>query len=98
MQILQGLLEEEHLRQTDKTLLELDSINVQDSLSTAGSIREAEERSLLEVASQIARHKVVAKRPVDGPKLGGILHSVSPTYEIAGSVNRWDVYVLDTKT
>jgi len=78
MQILQGLLESQQVTGGGDDVL----------------AREAEERSLLETAYQIAQHKIVVKRPIGAPILGGSDHSVRPSHEIKGSVNRWDVYTL----
>ena len=54
-------------------------------------IKEAE---LLNAALCAARTKVVVKRPIQAPPLGGDLVERKPSNVIKGSVNRWDVYVL----
>jgi len=56
-----------------------------------------EEANLLEVACRMARGRVVVKRPLKSPPLGGSGYGVrSPSYSQKGSTNRWDVYVLDS--
>ena len=66
--------------------------------------RLEEEQSLLNAAIQIARSKVVVKRPLHAPPLGeeaetdgqpsSSLSLMKPSYAVKGSTNRWDVYVL----
>ena len=53
--------------------------------------KEKEEQDLLASAIDAARLRVVVKRPIKAPQLGD--GSAKPSYAIAGSVNRWDVYV-----
>ena len=52
---------------------------------------EQEEQDLLDAALSLARERVVVKRPIHADYLG--LTSIKPSYEIKGSINRWDVYV-----
>ena len=52
------------------------------------------EAELLNAALGAARTKVVVKRPIQAPPLGGDLVERKPSNVIKGSVNRWDVYVL----
>lgn len=48
-----------------------------------------QETDLLEAALSIAQRRVVVKRPVNAPTLG----DRKPSYDLRGSVNRWDVYI-----
>jgi 16S rRNA (guanine1516-N2)-methyltransferase len=48
-----------------------------------------QETELLEAALAIAQTRVVVKRPVNAPTLG----DRNPSYDLRGSVNRWDVYI-----
>jgi 16S rRNA (guanine1516-N2)-methyltransferase len=58
-----------------------------------------EERDLLDAALSLARKRVVVKRPINASHLGGISQNgVKPSYEIKGSINRWDVYVKQQET
>lgn len=53
-----------------------------------------EEQDLLDVALSLARERVVVKRPIGADRLGASSNQgIKPSYEIKGSVNRWDVYV-----
>lgn len=61
-----------------------------DSQEIDAATRQHEEAVLLEAALAVAQARVVVKRPVNAPVLDGIR---KPSYEIRGSVNRWDVYV-----
>lgn len=54
--------------------------------------READEQLLLKTALQYARHRVVVKRPVSAPFLGG---SSTPSHDIRGTTSRWDVYATN---
>eukprot|EP00551_Chaetoceros_affinis_P007702 CAMPEP_0203667820 /NCGR_PEP_ID=MMETSP0090-20130426/4573_1 /ASSEMBLY_ACC=CAM_ASM_001088 /TAXON_ID=426623 /ORGANISM="Chaetoceros affinis, Strain CCMP159" /LENGTH=452 /DNA_ID=CAMNT_0050532089 /DNA_START=80 /DNA_END=1438 /DNA_ORIENTATION=+ len=61
--------------------------------------RIEEEQALLEEALMLAKKRVVVKRPVTAPPLGTqkgaqIIGVKMPSYELKGSVNRFDVYVL----
>jgi len=51
-----------------------------------------EEQDLLEAALNLARERVVVKRPINADRLG-TGKEIKPSYEVKGSVNRWDVYV-----
>jgi len=53
-----------------------------------------QEAELLKAALAAARQKVVVKRPVQAPPLGGKLVEKKPSNVIKGSVNRWDIYVV----
>jgi 16S rRNA (guanine1516-N2)-methyltransferase len=56
--------------------------------------RILEEKQLLEAALQIARVRVVVKRPVRALPLGGEGSMAPwPSYAVQGSTNRWDVYI-----
>ena len=57
-------------------------------------VREREEADLLLAALAAARQKVVVKRPMQAPPLGGDLVRKKPSSMIKGSVNRWDVYAI----
>ena len=64
--------------------------------------RIEEERYLLNEALMVARKRVVVKRPVTALPLGmndekgnGIKGITKPSYELKGSINRFDVYVVD---
>jgi 16S rRNA (guanine1516-N2)-methyltransferase len=48
-----------------------------------------QETELLEAALLIAKTRVVVKRPINAPTLG----DRKPSYDLRGSVNRWDVYI-----
>ena len=54
--------------------------------------REIEEHDLLLTALKAVKLRVVVKRPIKSPILGGT-EIIKPSYSINGSVNRWDVYV-----
>ena len=56
-------------------------------------VRRQEERVLLQLSCEIAGRKVVVKRPIHAPPLGQGDGIVLPSYDIRGSINRWDVYV-----
>jgi len=63
------------------------------------AIRNEEERALLEQALKLAKKRVVVKRPVNAAALGvgrnkNIAELRLPSYELKGSVNRFDIYVL----
>lgn len=52
------------------------------------------EDDLLQAAWNLARERVIVKRPINADNLGGNFEQeIKPSYEIKGSVNRWDVYV-----
>lgn len=52
------------------------------------------EKNLLEAALSLAKERVVVKRPINANCLSGSTEQeIKPSYEIKGSVNRWDVYV-----
>lgn len=54
-----------------------------------------EEEDLLEAALSLARERVVVKRPINSNRLGATFgeQGIKLSYEINGSVNRWDIYV-----
>ena len=53
-----------------------------------------QELNLLEAAWNLATRRVVVKRPVNADCVGGTLQNrLKPSYEIKGSINRWDIYV-----
>ena len=56
--------------------------------------RRRQEAELLKAALGAARQKVVVKRPVQAPPLGGDFVDKKPSNVINGSVNRWDIYVV----
>uniref|UniRef100_A0A7S4EPW4 SAM-dependent MTase RsmB/NOP-type domain-containing protein n=1 Tax=Pseudo-nitzschia australis TaxID=44445 RepID=A0A7S4EPW4_9STRA len=80
MSILHGLLET-HIQSTDV-------IDEEE--------KQQEEQELLSSAIDVARLRVVVKRPIKAPPLGD--GSKKPSYAITGSTNRWDVYVSPMKT
>ena len=58
-----------------------------------------EEQDLLEAAMSLALKRVVVKRPINANYLGGTTQNgIKPSYEIKGSINRWDVYVKRQET
>lgn len=58
--------------------------------------RLVEEQELLKAALEAANARVVIKRPLRAPQLGGEDASTQrPSYAVEGSVNRWDVYVAN---
>jgi 16S rRNA (guanine1516-N2)-methyltransferase len=78
MQILHGLLQSNH--------------NEDDSF------RLSEEVDLLDKALTLAKSRVVVKRPIHSPPLGIHARVKSdvrlPTYDLKGTINRFDVYIL----
>ncbi len=54
-------------------------------------VRRAEEQELLDASLDVAKLRVVVKRPAKAPLLGD--GSTKPSHALTGSVNRWDVYV-----
>ena len=78
MQILHGLLQ---------------SNNVEDD-----NFRLAEEVDLLDTALALTKSRVVVKRPINAPPLGtlaGVKSDVRlPSYDLKGTINRFDVYIL----
>jgi 16S rRNA (guanine1516-N2)-methyltransferase len=78
MQILHGLLQ---------------SNNVEDD-----SFRLKEEVDLLDTALALTKSRVVVKRPINAPPLGilaGVKSDVRlPSYDLKGTINRFDVYIL----
>jgi 16S rRNA (guanine1516-N2)-methyltransferase len=80
MTILHGLLENQYK-----------SIAI-DNHQSLQEEKEQEEQDLLLSALDAARLRVVVKRPIKAPLLGGG-EIAKPSYAITGSVNRWDVYV-----
>ena len=53
------------------------------------------EEELLKAAWSLARERVVVKRPINADCLSSTLEQqdIKPSYQIKGTVNRWDVYV-----
>ena len=76
------------------------------SAALTSSSRMEEERALLLAACNAATRRVVVKRPIGAEPLGLSSGSVShddarndmdtpkPSYDIRGSVNRFDVYII----
>ncbi len=79
MQILHGLFQTNEKSDSDKE-------------------RKQEERNLLNEALSLATSRVVVKRPINAPPLGcpdGANGDVrTPSFELKGSMNRFDVYML----
>eukprot|EP01082_Thalassiosira_pseudonana_P002931 g2459.t1 g2459 contig12:171376-172611(+) len=77
-----------------------DSTNL---VSTTEDVRIQEERTLLAKACDAALKRVVVKRPASSPPLGFLDNAGvgkdgnevvrKPSYDVRGSVNRWDVYI-----
>jgi 16S rRNA (guanine1516-N2)-methyltransferase len=92
MQILHGLFVEVHDNDYDnQTTL----VGVTD-LAELVIRQQAEEAELLLLAYEKARHKVVVKRPIHAPTLGGGGNNntnLQPTHSVYGSINRWDIYL-----
>jgi hypothetical protein len=68
---------------------------------SAEGCRIQQEQELIKVAYSCATRRVVVKRPIGAPPLGYLdiddnadNNIISPSYDIRGSVNRWDVYVI----
>lgn len=80
MSILHGILE-----------THIQSVDMMDEQT-----KQEEEQQLLLSAIDVARLRVVVKRPIKASPLGD--GSKKPSYEITGSTNRWDVYVSPPKT
>jgi 16S rRNA (guanine1516-N2)-methyltransferase len=66
-----------------------------DSQDVDKVIMNEQEIELLEAALEAATSRVVVKRPIQAPPLGGLAYvsSRKASTEIKGSVNRWDIYV-----
>lgn len=70
------------------------------------SMRLGREQSLIQAALVVAEGKVIIKRPIHAPPLGcsadesrndndrASTYLCKPSYEIRGSINRWDIYVV----
>lgn len=60
--------------------------------------RQQEERDLLNEALSLAKSRVVVKRPINAPPLGSPDDTKEdvciPSFELKGSMNRFDVYIL----
>ncbi|KAL7504343.1 hypothetical protein ACHAXN_002010 [Cyclotella atomus] len=86
----------------DMTMLHslLGTADIQDDNSQSERCRIEQEQRLLEMACKCSIRRVVVKRPIAAPPLGcsssnNVEDAIrSPSYDIRGSVNRWDVYVL----
>ena len=88
MSILHSLL-----RTADKT-----DDNIQSEKS-----RIEQERNLLRVAYKSATKRVVVKRPIGAPPLGCLDTSgdnsiASPSFDIRGKLNRWDIYLISQRS
>lgn len=68
--------------------------------------RIQDERVLLDAACKASAKRVVVKRPINAPPLGfldddmvssgkNVADIQKPSYDVRGSVNRWDVYVIN---
>lgn len=82
-----------------KSALVKKNMNILHGLLETQSEEDADERrrqeaELLKAALGAARQKVVVKRPVQAPPLGGDFVDKKPSNVINGSVNRWDIYVV----
>jgi 16S rRNA (guanine1516-N2)-methyltransferase len=55
-------------------------------------LKDEEESILLGRAYQLARNRIVVKRPLHAPPLVGA-PELKPTFQILGSISRWDVYL-----
>jgi 16S rRNA (guanine1516-N2)-methyltransferase len=49
--------------------------------------------NLFDVSYQAAKHRLVVKRPIHADFLGGVDTRIKPSYQVKGSINRWDIYV-----
>lgn len=73
-------------------------LSTQEEAIEAADERIEEERRILECALAVARCRVVVKRPARAPLLGGESAGIrKPSYAVEGSVNRWDVYILNNE-
>jgi len=84
MQVLHSLLQTKH--------------NQRDTTEKDKEILLSSEQSLLQSALEIAKLRVVVKRPIHAPTLGTTEDMPSsflrePSFNIRGSINRWDVYM-----
>ena len=82
-----------------KSALVKKNMNILHGLLETQSEEDADQRlrqeaELLKAALGAARQKVVVKRPVQAPPLGGDFVDKKPSNVINGSVNRWDIYVV----
>jgi 16S rRNA (guanine1516-N2)-methyltransferase len=80
MTILHGLLETHVIASSDSS-----------SKEEVEERRFREEQDLLGCALDVAKLRVVVKRPAKAPPLGD--GSTKPSYALTGTTNRWDVYV-----
>ena len=113
IQILHGLLHT-HKKSNTNTSKDVDGYNLDDDTTKIdGDFERAlSEYSLLQSAMDVARIRVVVKRPIHSSNLGGDYftnevttdtddkHCVNsksklfkPSFDIRGSINRWDVYL-----
>jgi 16S rRNA G966 N2-methylase RsmD len=89
MQILHALLDTQNENSSSAT--ENDNVLQQ---------RLLQEQTLLQTALRLAHQRVVVKRPIHAPYLGTTTsgtettttYPYKPSYQIHGSINRWDVY------
>jgi 16S rRNA (guanine1516-N2)-methyltransferase len=66
-----------------------------DSQLVSDDIRHDDETALLVTALETTNNRVVVKRPANAPLLGHpyLTSLPRPSFQVMGSVNRWDVYV-----
>jgi 16S rRNA (guanine1516-N2)-methyltransferase len=66
-----------------------------DSQDVDEVVMNDQEIELLEAALEAATSRVVVKRPIQAPPLGGLAYvsSRKASTEMKGSINRWDIYV-----
>ena len=78
----------------------LGTAEIQNDNSQTEALRIEEEQKLLEIACECSVRRVVVKRPITAPPLGNLTTDGnnaterSPSYDIRGSVNRWDIYPI----
>lgn len=72
-------------------------LNTQEEVKDANRLEE--ERKFLECALEAAKCRVVVKRPAKASLVGGDESGDirKPSYAVEGSVNRWDVYILNNE-
>lgn len=70
----------------------LDSKDAKSITEDDESIRNEQEAKLLDYALKCATKRVVVKRPIHSPPISS---SETPSFEVRGSTNRFDVYLTD---